>query len=83
MQRQIEEQKQELVSSESEWEEFDITGEISELADGMARSSPRPNEPQNLIVGSQPKEGVRLSVSRSIFHTAKRTKGKATRFRGD
>ena len=51
------------------WEDLDITGETSELPDQEDRPTPRPKEqyPANKIVGNQPKEGVRLTVSRSVF----------------
>ena len=83
--QQIEEEVKALVLDDEAagWEELDITGDTSELADGAVRSSPRPNEPLDQIVGSHPKEGVRLTVSRSVFHSARRSKGKPLRFKGD
>ena len=62
------------------WEDFDITGETSEMASGVPRSSPRHNETFDQIVGFHPKDGVHLSVSRSVFRSAKRKAGAPVRF---
>ena len=65
----------------SDWEEYDITAGTSEMptlgatTEEQPRTTPRVNESFSQLVSDQVKDGVRLSVSRSVFRSAKTNKG--------
>ena len=62
---------------EAAWEDIDISGNTSERG-----SRDWPDQSDLKFENSfEPNEGMRLSVSRSVFNRAKRSKGKPTLFK--
>ena len=69
------------------WEDFDISGgtterSYNELQVQVKRNSDLDDGTENYVKckANYPKEGVHLSVSRQVFRSAKKDKGKPTKF---